>query len=557
MPKKSTRLVVVTDGLLIQRLGDPKFMSDLKVIILDEVHERSVNIDILLALVPLLLRQRPDMKLIVMSATGDSKALKDFLQDRCRLPTADINLGGRPQELTHVFTEQPIEYYDDWIVDVISQLLLHHDPHIGGILAFCPGVGEIKQIHDNLKTFIWDHDSDHPDNQIGQFLEVIELYRDAQSQATKALDEKRYVDVGGQRWPVIKVILATNLAETSLTFPNLSHVIDCGFFKRPLYSPSTDSYRAQTYKCIVFHAYTAEDLLDRDEYQAQVPITRVDLTHPLFTLITHELVVKAGGGFSDIEYIMGCALTNLCALKFVDPVRFLPTPEAQAAAKLGLEPCLARLFLIAEGEGKRYSWEILLLIAVLQVDEPLYDDTSKEGGKSSATSSPSGRPPVSPEHCRPLAATEAVQSCRRLDSEVLIAHVRSRRHWEELCGSQGSVESDDTEKDLALVYFLLQAFPLNLARRIHDDQYRNLSWEKIGGGGMLDVKAIDKTPDDDPPLCKCVKSRAGCPDYAAARIQIRSLPQVRVHSAISSFLPTMLLASRILFFEPTLFPPTR
>lgn len=53
MPKKSTRLVVVTDGLLIQRLGDPKFMSDLKVIILDEVHERSVNIDILLALVPL------------------------------------------------------------------------------------------------------------------------------------------------------------------------------------------------------------------------------------------------------------------------------------------------------------------------------------------------------------------------------------------------------------------------------------------------------------------------------------------------------------------------
>lgn len=272
------------------------------------------------------------MKLIVMSATGDSKALKDFLQDRCRLPTADINLGGRPQELTHVFTEQPIEYYDDWIVDVISQLLLHHDPHIGGILAFCPGVGEIKQIHDNLKTFIWDHDSDHPDNQIGQFLEVIELYRDAQSQATKALDEKRYVDVGGQRWPVIKVILATNLAETSLTFPNLSHVIDCGFFKRPLYSPSTDSYRAQTYKCdqaqikqrggrvgrtepgffhshvhscpgIVFHAYTAEDLLDRDEYQAQVPITRVDLTHPLFTLITHELVVKAGGGFSDIEYI--------------------------------------------------------------------------------------------------------------------------------------------------------------------------------------------------------------------------------------------------------------
>jgi ATP-dependent helicase HrpB len=191
---RETRLLVVTEGILTARLQQDPLLSDFRTIVLDEFHERSIHADLGLALSRQAWLARPDLRIIVMSATLETTAVARFLND---CPVIDV--AGALHPLT-------IEYQPGMSVPeaVASVLPRTH----GQILCFLPGAREIERARNELATLA-----------ASSGVEIVPLHGsldgDMQDAAIRPSDRRR-------------VILATNIAETSLTVPGVSAVIDTG-----------------------------------------------------------------------------------------------------------------------------------------------------------------------------------------------------------------------------------------------------------------------------------------------------------------------------------------
>lgn len=194
----ATRLEVITEGLLTQRLlADPE-LADVGLVIFDEFHERSLQCDLGFALALEVRRAlRPDLRLMVMSATLDSEEVARHLGD-----ADEVSAEGR------MF---PVEtkYLEDMTMSgAISRAMRETE---GNILCFLPGEGEIRRVAEN-------------------FPEALPLY----GSLAKELQDRVFEDGPGR-----KIILATSIAETSLTIPGISVVIDSGLMRIPKFSPAT------------------------------------------------------------------------------------------------------------------------------------------------------------------------------------------------------------------------------------------------------------------------------------------------------------------------------
>ena len=194
---RDTRLLVVTEGILTARLQHDPLLSDFATIILDEFHERSIHADLGLALARQAFLARDDLRIVVMSATLDVQPVARFLGD-----AAVVNVPGALYPLT-------IEYSDgEPIADAARSVL----PRTAGqILCFLPGAREIDRARADLSSLAAASD-----------VEVVPLHGsldgDAQDAVISPSDKRR-------------IILATNIAETSLTVPGVSAVIDTGQVK--------------------------------------------------------------------------------------------------------------------------------------------------------------------------------------------------------------------------------------------------------------------------------------------------------------------------------------
>jgi ATP-dependent helicase HrpB len=191
-----TRLLVVTEGILTARLqGDP-LLSGFRTIILDEFHERSIHADLAIALARQAWRARDDLRLLVMSATLDSKAVSAFL-DGC--PVIDVPGRVHPVDIGYV----PGQSVADAALDLLGATTGH-------VLCFLPGAPEIRRAMNDLRT------------RVGQDVEILPLHgsldADEQDLALRPSERRR-------------VIVATNLAETSLTVPGVTAVVDSGLHK--------------------------------------------------------------------------------------------------------------------------------------------------------------------------------------------------------------------------------------------------------------------------------------------------------------------------------------
>ena len=259
----STSLVVMTEGMLLQRLIRDPFLSDVKTVVLDEFHERTLDLDLSIALLRESLEARDDLRVVVMSATLDAKPVLQFL-DATRL----IEVPGRSYPLQ-------IEYAPQWDVPTAVQQVA---PSIeGDLLVFLPGVPEINAASSALR------------GRVGS-AELLALHG-----SLPAAEQERALRPGtGQR-----VILSTNVAETSLTVPGVRAVIDAGLQKVPLYDESLGFDRLETIRISQDAAdqragraaRTAAGQVwrlwdERDERRAhrQPEIERVDLTPALLRL---------------------------------------------------------------------------------------------------------------------------------------------------------------------------------------------------------------------------------------------------------------------------------
>jgi ATP-dependent helicase HrpB len=267
--KETTRLIFITEGLFLNYLKQDNQLCDYSLIILDEFHERNVHTDIALSLVKRLQETtRPDLKLIVMSATLDTSSLESYLENPIL-----FNVEGRIYPLTIDYQLKPLE-------EVLVELV--HDPkNNGNTLVFLPGVGEILRAEATLK------------NCLPSSIEILTLYSNMSNQN----QQKVFHDSDTK-----KVILATNIAETSVTVPKITAVVDTGLERRSSYAPwsgmpllaLTKISKAQAIQRAgragrvqagqVIRLYSEADFHQRENFQPP-EILRVDLAHHLLDLM--------------------------------------------------------------------------------------------------------------------------------------------------------------------------------------------------------------------------------------------------------------------------------
>jgi ATP-dependent helicase HrpB len=221
-----TRLEVITEGILTRMLQADPSLDGIACVIFDEFHERSLQADLGLALcLDAQQHLRPDLRLLLMSATLDGQRLARLLED-----SITVRAGGRRYDVeTHWVApapglRTPAEHLGRRVADIARAALARHE---GDVLAFLPGAAEIHRAQEQLASSL-------PGD-----VDVVPLYGEL---AAAAQDAALRPAGKGRR----KVILATNIAETSLTIEGVRVVVDGGFERRPRFDPSTGMNRLET-----------------------------------------------------------------------------------------------------------------------------------------------------------------------------------------------------------------------------------------------------------------------------------------------------------------------
>jgi ATP-dependent helicase HrpA len=360
-----TYIKLMTDGILLAEVqGDP-LLSEYNAIIVDEAHERSLNIDFLLGYLKGLLVKRPELKLVITSATIDTAA---FSQAFDNAPVIEVSGRLYPVEVVYAPFDATSEEsgdvtYIDAAVRAAEQVLC--EPGDGDALIFMPSERDIRETADLLK------------GRFADMAEIIPLFGRLSSG-----DQQRVFSPCPQR----KIVVATNIAETSLTIPGIRYVIDSGLARISRYNPRSRTKRlpiepvAQSSanqrkgRCgrvrngVCIRLYPEEDFASRPPF-AQPEIQRANLAEVIlrmkafrlgeietFPFINPPTPAAIQGGYK--------LLQELGAL---DEAREL-TPLGRDLARLPIDPTLGRMLLQAEHE--QAARELLIIAAGLSIQDP-------------------------------------------------------------------------------------------------------------------------------------------------------------------------------------------
>eukprot|EP00759_Apiculatamorpha_spiralis_P032209 PhF_6_TR33703/c0_g1_i1/m.49454/K12820/DHX15, PRP43; pre-mRNA-splicing factor ATP-dependent RNA helicase DHX15/PRP43 len=217
-----TRLKYVTDGVLLREAMTDPLLSQYSVVVLDEAHERTVQTDILLGMLKAMLPQRPDIKLVVMSATLEHEKFKTFFPE-----APMMKVPGRMFPVEIKYAEQAHSDYIDAAVQAAVKVHLHEAP--GDILMFLPGEDEIEDACQRIESHI--RLLRHQDPDIAP-IRCVPAYSALPPQMLAKIFEDP--PPNGR-----KCVIATNIAETSITIDGIVYVIDPGFSKQKVYNPRT------------------------------------------------------------------------------------------------------------------------------------------------------------------------------------------------------------------------------------------------------------------------------------------------------------------------------
>ena len=213
----TTRIKIMTDGILLQELKADYNLSRYRVIMVDEAHERSLNIDFILGLLKRIVERRPEFRIVVSSATINAETFAEYFEE---CPIVRIDTTTFPVEV--IYDPPPLESdYDAMIKKIVT--LVGHIGELseeGDILVFLSGESAIKDCIRRLQVL-----------PCQASLELLPLY----SRLSYAEQERIFDDCPGKR----KVVVATNIAETSVTIDGVRWVIDSGYAKMNFYNPKT------------------------------------------------------------------------------------------------------------------------------------------------------------------------------------------------------------------------------------------------------------------------------------------------------------------------------
>ncbi|CAG9973985.1 unnamed protein product [Clonostachys byssicola] len=211
---KKSRLLYMTEDSLVRRLGSDNNFPDFACIIIDEAHERTVEADMLMALLKKTLRHRKDLKLIIMSAPVNISKFQDYFNG---CPLVHVAGQNHKVEINYLAPRTACNDLRALAVNVVAMIHQSYGP--GNILVFLPGQGEINQVCDLLRKYLKD-------------LDVFALY-------SKLSSRKQHMALNPEG-PNRKCIVSTNIAETSLTIDNIVYVVDSGLSRQLVYNPRLD-----------------------------------------------------------------------------------------------------------------------------------------------------------------------------------------------------------------------------------------------------------------------------------------------------------------------------
>lgn len=380
---KNTLVKVMTDGILLNALQSDRNLSRYDTIIIDEAHERSLNIDFLLGYLKQLLPKRPDLKVIVTSATIDPESFSRHFENAPIIEvsgrTYPIEVRYRPVQREKSDDDDPDEETtaDDYVDGIVEALLELEAEANGDVLVFLSGESEIKDAQDAIEGSV-------VGGVLQKGIEVLPLYGRLSSAEQHRVFERSKV-AGLKR----RVILATNVAETSLTIPNIKYVIDAGTARISRYSPRAKVQRlpieaisqasanqragraGRTSPGVVIRLYSEEDFNARPEY-TDPEILRTNLASVILQAATLGLGDLAKFPFLQPPDSRGVKdglglLSELGALSTANPAEVKLTPLGRELARLPIEPRFARMLLESRKHG--LTREVMVIVAGLTIQD--------------------------------------------------------------------------------------------------------------------------------------------------------------------------------------------
>ncbi len=361
---------LMTDGILLAETQTDPMLRAYDTLIIDEAHERSLNIDFLLGYLRQLLPRRPDLKVVITSATIDAQRFADYFASR-QGPAPVLLVSGRTFPVEQRF--RPFEESRDYgmneaIADGVDELWRGGAVH-GDILIFLPGEREIREAADHLRK----HLAHQP---MLRNAEVLPLF----SRLSQA-EQDQIFEPHGQR----RIVLATNVAETSLTVPGIRYVIDSGTARVKRYS-----FRSKVEQLLVEPISQAAAnqragrcgrvadgicirLYDETDFNGRPRFTDPEILRSSLASVILRMKALHLGAIEDFAFIeppqrraMADGYQLLSELGAVDAFNEI-TPLGELLAKLPLDPRVGRMLL--EARERRALDEVLVIASALSVQD--------------------------------------------------------------------------------------------------------------------------------------------------------------------------------------------
>ncbi|MGD0492247.1 MAG: ATP-dependent RNA helicase HrpA [Steroidobacteraceae bacterium] len=375
----ATRLVLMTDGLLLAELASDPLLRRYDTVIVDEAHERSLNVDLLLGVLKRILPRRPELKLIITSATLAVDRVSRFFDDA---PVFHISGRGHPIEVRYTVAASPGEAEEQDLPTAVLEAYqdIATTPGAignGDVLVFLPGEREIRDVAELLEREL-------------SGVDVLTLYSRLSWE-----QQSRIFKRGARR----RIVLSTNVAETSITVPGIRAVIDSGLARISRYSPrsrlqrlpiepiSRASADQRKGRCGRIGAGLCLRLYSQEDYEARAEHTEPEI---LRTNLAALLLRLAADGLGDAETFPFIDTPDTRALN--DGYRLLQelqalneerrvTGRGRAMARLPLDPRLARALL----ESRRFhaETEILAIVSGLSVPDARLPTPDRAQGEES------------------------------------------------------------------------------------------------------------------------------------------------------------------------------
>ena len=362
---ENTFVKVMTDGILLAETHGDHSLRRYDTLILDEAHERSLNIDFLLGYVKQLMARRPELKIIITSATIDPQRFSRHFDDA---PVIEISGRTYPVEVRY----RPEHFLDDAedavpIEDAVMKAVdeIFQETHDGDVLVFLPGEREIRDCDEALRKH-------HPAH-----TEILPLY----SRLSNA-EQDRVFQLSNRR----RIVLATNVAETSLTVPGIRYVVDAGVARINRYSPrskinqlqieaiSQASAQQRSGRCGRVASGIAVRLYSEEDFNARPPFTTPEILRTSLADVILRMKSLGLGEVQEFPFVeppsprmIEDGYRQLFELGAVDENKDL-TALGWKLSKFPVDPAVARMLLAAEREA--CLSEVLIIASALSVQDP-------------------------------------------------------------------------------------------------------------------------------------------------------------------------------------------